>query len=77
METEPMLPEPGDHKWIAVGLVILAVVLIYLGLAQPGADSPPKPTEAGAKIQQDRADRDGGFGTEASPDEPPRGPGPD
>jgi hypothetical protein len=77
METDPVLPEPRDHVWLAAGLVVLAVILIYLGLAEPGANAPPKATEAGAKVQQDRADRDGGFPTEASPDEPPRGPGPD
>jgi hypothetical protein len=77
METEPVLPEPRDHRWLAAGLVILAVALVYLGLAQPDSNEPAKPAEAGAKIQQDRADRDAGFPTEASPDEPPRGPGPD
>lgn len=77
MDPETPLPEPGDRpKWISIGLVIAVIVLVYLALAQPGANEQPRPSEPQNQLAQDRADEAAGFPRQQEPDEPPRGPGP-
>lgn len=45
MEPKPVLPEPRDHLWLTIALIVLTMALVYFGLAPPESNAPQATAE--------------------------------
>jgi len=77
MSDLPYENEEKQPRAIPVAMILFGLVAVFVGLANPGGSTDPRPQGLTAdQGQMIRADAVAGFPRAPLPDNPPRGPGP-